>query len=213
MSWFDRLFGRRDEQPRTATPGAGGQGGQFGDQTERAGATPGASADEQAISRYRYMLQTAPPETLEQAHAEAFARLTPEQRQQVLQQLAQDAPPSEHALVQAAQRDPQALARLATRAEVRQPGTLERTFSAPGGAGMGGMGGMIAGNLLASIAGAFIGTAIAQQFFADVGDPVGDTSSEDVADPDSGDDGLAEGEDMGGDFGDMGGDFGGDFEL
>jgi hypothetical protein len=159
------------------------------------------------------MLQTAPPETLEQAHAEAFARLTPEQRQQVLQQLAQDAPPSEQGLVQAAQRDPQALARLATRAEVRQPGTLERTFSAPGAGGMGGMGGMIAGNLLASIAGAFIGTAIAQQFFADAGDPVGDVASEDAADPGSGEDGLAEGDDMGGDFGDMGGDFGGDFEL
>jgi hypothetical protein len=30
------------------------------------------SADEQAIARYRYMLKTAPPETIEQAHAEAF---------------------------------------------------------------------------------------------------------------------------------------------
>ena len=38
------------------------------------------SADEQAIARYRYMLKTAPPETIEQAHAEAFAQLTPEQR-------------------------------------------------------------------------------------------------------------------------------------
>ena len=30
------------------------------------------------------MLRTAPPETVEQAHEEAFAKLTPEQRQQVL---------------------------------------------------------------------------------------------------------------------------------
>jgi hypothetical protein len=30
-------------------------------------------SDEQAIARYRYMLKTAPPETIEQAHAEAFA--------------------------------------------------------------------------------------------------------------------------------------------
>src|SRR4029453_19468509 len=43
------------------------------------------SADEQAIARYRYMLKTAPPETIEQAHAEAFAQLTPEQRRQGLQ--------------------------------------------------------------------------------------------------------------------------------
>ena len=33
--------------------------------------------DEQAIQRYRYMLQTAPPETVEQAHAEAFRRIAP----------------------------------------------------------------------------------------------------------------------------------------
>ena len=42
------------------------------------------TTDEQAIARYRYRLKTAPPETIEQAHAEAFAQLTPEQRQQLL---------------------------------------------------------------------------------------------------------------------------------
>jgi hypothetical protein len=208
MSWFNRLFGRRDEEPQPATPGVAGSSGLFGNQTQPAGATAEASADAQAIARYRYMLQTAPPETLEQAHAEAFARLTPEQRQQVLEQLAQDAPPSEQALVRDAQQNPQALARLATRAEMRQPGTLERTFNAPGGAGMGGMGGMLAGNLLASIAGAFIGTAIAQQFFAATGDPFGDSATEEAVEDGSGEDAFAEGED----FGDMG-DFGGDFEL
>ena len=35
------------------------------------------SADDQAIARYHYMLKTAPPETIEQAHAEAFAKLSP----------------------------------------------------------------------------------------------------------------------------------------
>ena len=30
------------------------------------------SEDEQALARYRYMLKTAPPETIEQAHVEAF---------------------------------------------------------------------------------------------------------------------------------------------
>ena len=35
------------------------------------------STDEQAIARYRYLLRTAPPEAIEQAHAEAFAQLTP----------------------------------------------------------------------------------------------------------------------------------------
>lgn len=53
------------------------------------------SADESAIARYRYMLKTAPPETVEQAHAEAFAKLTPEQRQAVLQQLQENLPEAE----------------------------------------------------------------------------------------------------------------------
>ena len=57
----------------------------------------GQSADDQAIARYRYLLKTAPPETIEQAHAEAFARLTPEQRRMVLQQLSASVPEAERA--------------------------------------------------------------------------------------------------------------------
>ena len=57
-----------------------------------------ASDDEQAIARYRYMLKTAPPEVIEQAHAEAFAQLTPEQRRQVLGKIAEGMPASERAL-------------------------------------------------------------------------------------------------------------------
>jgi hypothetical protein len=126
------------------------------------------SADEQALQRYRYLLRTAPPEAIEQAHAEAFAQLTPEQRAQVLRELSQQAPPSERAAIPA-QPDPQSLARMATRAELRQPGTLERTLGPGGiggGMGMGGMGfgSMLAGSLLGSIAGTVIGSAIAHQF-------------------------------------------------
>ena len=124
--------------------------------------------DEQALQRYRYLLRTAPPEAIEQVHAEAFAQLTPEQRGQVLKELSQQVPPSERAAVPA-QPDPQSLARLATRAELRQPGILERTLGARGmggGMGMGGVGfgGMLAGSLLGSIAGTVIGSAIAHQF-------------------------------------------------
>ncbi len=124
--------------------------------------------DEQGLQRYRYLLRTAPPEAIEQAHAEAFAQLTPEQRAQVLKDLGQQVPPSERAAVPA-QPDPQSLARMATRAELQQPGILERTLGARGmggGMGMGGMGfgGMLAGSLLGSIAGTVIGSAIAHQF-------------------------------------------------
>lgn len=122
----------------------------------------GATDDEQAIARYRYMLKTAPPETVEQAHAEAFARLTPEQRRMVLEQLRAAMPEAERTAMVPVVADPQTLARYATRAEIRQPGTLERTFGGmPGGLGLGGL---LAGSFLGSMAGTVLGTMVAQQF-------------------------------------------------
>src|SRR3954469_5685089 len=81
---------------------------------------PGPADDDQAIARYRYMLRTAPPETIEQAHAEAFAKLTPDQRRRARQQWSSEIPESEPAAAARAGDDPQQLARIATRAEVRQ---------------------------------------------------------------------------------------------
>jgi hypothetical protein len=120
------------------------------------------SADEQAIARYRYMLKTAPPETIEQAHAEAFAQLTPEQRRLMLQKMAESVPASERAGAEQAGATPQALARMATRAEIRQPGAMERMFGQAGGVNMGGL---MASTLLSSIAGTVIGSMIAREFF------------------------------------------------
>ncbi|MGH3910207.1 MAG: GlsB/YeaQ/YmgE family stress response membrane protein [Pseudonocardiaceae bacterium] len=131
------------------------------------------------MERYRYMLRTAPPETVEQAHAEAFATLTPDQRRKVLEDLSDAVPASERATSD----DPQSLARMATRAEMREPGTMERTLGGERG-GMG-MGGVIAGTLLAGVAGAFIGTAIADAFLAD--ESGGDaTAADDIASEDAG---------------------------
>jgi len=59
--------------------------------------------------------------------------------------------------------NPQALARVATRAEIRQPGALERVLGPAGGLGFGGM---LAGSLLGSVAGTVLGSAIAREFFA-----------------------------------------------
>jgi len=127
------------------------------------------SADDQAIARYRYMLKTAPPETIEQAHAEAFAQLTPEQRRRVLQELSSGMSSGERMAAARAGDDPRLLAQLATRAEIRQPGTMERALGGIGGMGASfgqpGMGGMFAGSLLSSMAGTVIGSLIAQQFF------------------------------------------------
>jgi hypothetical protein len=124
------------------------------------------SADDQAIARYRYLLRTAPPETVEQAHAEAFAQLTPEQRRRVLQELSANMSQGERMAAGRAGDDPRVLAQLATRAEVRQPGTMERVFGGIGGFGSPGMGGLIAGSFLSSMAGTVLGSMIAQQFFA-----------------------------------------------
>jgi hypothetical protein len=161
--------------------------------------------DEQALARYRYMLQTAPPEEIERAHEEAFARLTPDQRRQALAALAQVVPPSEiHG------DDPASLARTATRAEVRQPGTIERAWGS-GGAGFG-----LGSLFFATLAASFIGTAAAQTFFDNDPGASGDTADQGGDTADAGDSGSEFGEgdvasgDMGGDVGDFGGgDFGG----
>jgi hypothetical protein len=117
----------------------------------RFGAQEGRDPDEVAVERYRYMLKAAPPETIEQAHAEAFAKLTPEQRQQVLAEMTTTVPEAKRAR----STDPRDMARMATRAEMHHPGTMERSL---GGLQGPGMGSMIAGTLLAGVAGTFIGT-------------------------------------------------------
>jgi hypothetical protein len=130
-------------------------------------------ADEQAIARYRYMLRTAPPETIEQAHAEAFAQLSPGQRRKVLESLADELTEAERASTARDGASAGALARAATRAEIRRPGAIERVFGGVGGPGAPGFGaavgpafgGLMAGTLLSSLAGTVLGSVIAQQFF------------------------------------------------
>ena len=241
MGFFDKLFGKNEEpqqqqgqgqqygqygQPGQSTRYIGPQGGQQGQQGQQ-------MTDEQAIARYRYMLQTAPPETIEQAHEEAFSRLTPEQRRMVLDQLRTTLPEHEKQTAAANQDDPRSLARMATRAEMRQPGTIERTFVNIAPMGGVGLGGLMAGSFFSSMAGMFVGSMIAQQFFggSDYNDGFADGYQEgdaqdgsDGADgSDTGDAGTYDGSqaDTGGDygagdFGDTsgdfgGGDFGGDF--
>lgn len=260
MGLLDKLLGREEQPPQrqpntggrawyesgspdTASMGAPNQRTATAPMGEATGQPPPAQAagtrdeNERAINRYRYLLRTAPPETIEQVHADAFAQLTPEQRQQVLDDLKQEAPEHERAAM--TQSDPQSLARSATRAEMRQPGVLERTFSRGGAMGGGiGMGGLLAGSFLSTIAGVVVGSAIANAFFdntnyndqtgdsADTGDTsdtgsAGDTadsgadangqdmSGQDVSDPGS-DPGAGGYGDVGGNVGgDMGGDFGG----
>ena len=137
-------------------------------------------SDELAIERYRYLLRTAPPDDIERAHAEAFAALTPEQRRKVIEGLASTTPEGELA---AAGDDPDRLARVATRAELREPGTMERVYGqmpARGGF-LGGLG--FGGTFLNTLAGAFVGTAIANTLFDSYGYPPGDPAGPDSEGP------------------------------
>jgi hypothetical protein len=227
MGLLDRLFGRRPRQEYA--PPSQYQGRQPGHGVPQQGLP-----DEQAVSRYRYLLRTAPPEQIEQAHAEAFAQLTPDQRQQVLAQLAAAVPAGERPRTD----DPETLARVATRAEMRQPGTLERALGGygpgygaggygaggygAGGYGRGGYGGgyggpgfgsMVGGSLLGTIGGLVIGTAVADALF-DTG--AGDGGLFGGGDEQADEQAMADGGDYGGDpnadfagGADNGGDYGG----
>ena len=217
MGFLDRLLGRESQPHRRQQWGAPAPSGQSYDvPPPRGGAS---SEDERAIARYRYLLRTAPPEDIEKVHAEAFAQLSPEQRQMVLQRLTEDLPESERPRTD----QPADLARSATRAEMRQPGYLQSAFG--GGRGGMGMGGMFAGSMLGTIAGFVVGSAIADAMLggyesspeaADAGD-AGDDAGGDAGGGDAGGDvggadaggADAGGADAGGGFGDFGGDFGG----
>jgi len=200
MGFFGRLMGVESDADRQPGPSAG--------RARAAGGAPAVDTEQQALERYRYMLRTAPPETLEQAHAEAFAKLTPEQRQRLIAELAQSAPAAERSAIAATPLDdPQALARVATRAEVRQPGILERSL----GSGALGFG----ANLLTSFAMGFVGSMVAQSFFSALGgfgEGSADASdSADAADANDDEGALADNGEDGGDF-DDGGDMG-DFDV
>ena len=232
MGFLDKLLGRDDPQDGATPQGAQQQAPQ------QTGQRPGGRTDDEiAVERYRYLLRTAPPETIEQVHAEAFATLTPEQRRTVFDELSRQSPQGE----QPRGDDAGSLAQAATRSELRRPGTLEQTLGggqqgAQAGAGQAqgrqgggmGMGSIIGGSLLGTVAGYVIGSALVSSFLPDGGDATadggdagdagaeGDAGADGGAGADAGSDpqlagGDASGGDPGaaGDFG--GGDFGGGF--
>ncbi|MGO4782564.1 hypothetical protein [Cryobacterium sp. W22_MBD10_FK3] len=207
MGFLDRLLGR-PEQPEQPRPAAG----------------PQRTDDEIAVERYRYLLRTAPPETIEQVHTEAFSKLTDQQRDVLFQQLTENAMEGERP----ANAEPATLAKSATRAELRQPGTLDRAFGGDqaGGRQGPGFGSMLGASLLGTVAGYVVGSALVSAFLPDLGggaDASGDAGGDSATDSgtDSGTETNAEsGADSGGDFGGDsggfgdfggGGDFGGDF--
>ena len=179
MGFLDRLLGRTPTEQHRQARRVGRR------RHPRSAATPPrpqASEEERAVARYRYLLRTAPPEQLEALHAEAFAKLTPEQRQQLLRELSTASPGEAGTSA-----EPADLARAATRAEMRQPGTLQNTFSRGSFGGGMGMGGMFAGSMMGTIAGVVVGSAVADMLFdgydqspeaQDAGDTGGDTGTD-----------------------------------
>lgn len=190
MGLFSRLFGSEAAQGSRRRPPARG--------------ALSSSHDTRVVERYRYMIQTAPPETLERAHAEAFAQLTQEQRQLLLRELAEGGPAEERDAVLATADDPRALARVATRAEIREPGFVERAVSRSSFGGRAGASGL---PLLSSFAAGFVGSWVAQSFFASLGGfPEGALDARATLDADAG--GGPDGDDLDGEALDLG-----DFEI
>lgn len=189
MGFLDRLFGTEEPQTRAVPP-----------------ARAVASDDERALERYRYLLRTAPPETIEQVHAEAFSRLTDSQRALVYEELSRGAATGERPMSS----EPATLARAATRAELRVPGSLEKSLSGnsagvtPGGPGAGSI---LASSMLGTVAGYVVGSALVSAFLPwDAGYDSTTSDAAGTADADAG-----AGSDFGSsDFGasDFGGDFG-----
>ncbi|MET0955531.1 MAG: hypothetical protein ABWY68_06230 [Cryobacterium sp.] len=200
MGFLDRLLGRPEQPEQTRQP-----------------VTPERSEDEIAVERYRYLLRTAPPETIEQVHTEAFSKLTDEQRDLLFQQLTENAMEGERP----ANAEPATLAKSATRAELRQPGTMERAFGGEqaGGRQGPGFGSMLGASLLGSVAGYVVGSALVSAFLPDMGGgadasadggDAGADSGSDQGGESGGDYGVDSGGDAGG-WGDFGGGGGGDF--
>ncbi|MEO6116048.1 MAG: hypothetical protein ABIP33_06655 [Pseudolysinimonas sp.] len=82
--------------------------------------------DDDVLLRYRHLLETAPIESIEQAHAEAFGALLDPARAAIYEELSRGSGTGERPLSS----EPATLARSASRAERRVPGSLETTLRA-----------------------------------------------------------------------------------
>jgi len=125
-----------------------------------AGAPRATEADRVALGKYDYLLRTAEPEQLEQVHRDAFARLTPQQRELVQARLVEELPAHE----QPRSGSTDDLARAATRGETAHPGLMQRVFGGhgrPGQSSGGATGGHATGARQGSGAGKFAAGAAA----------------------------------------------------
>lgn len=99
-----------------------------------------------AVARYQYLLRTASPDQIEQAHEQAFAAMSTAERQAVLQALSTTGETPQDASAAS-------LARSATRLEVAQPGTLQKVLGTN-------IAGTTGASLLAFVAAGALGSAV-----------------------------------------------------
>lgn len=136
-----------------------------------------ADPDKVALAKYDYLLRTSNPDQLEQVHHDAFARLTPAQRQQVRDRLNSELPPHEHL------RDESSggMARAMTRGEMSHPGLIRRVLGGSGrstggrggafaGGAAVGAGAMAVGGLAVAVAGGAVVSAAAAPVLAGAAD-------------------------------------------
>lgn len=136
-----------------------------------------ADPDKVALAKYDYLLRTSNPDQLEQVHHDAFARLTPAQRQQVRDRLNSELPPHEHL------RDDSSggMARAMTRGEMSRPGLIRRVLGGSGrstggrggafaGGAAVGAGAMAVGGLAVAVAGGAVVSAAAAPVLAGAAD-------------------------------------------
>jgi hypothetical protein len=196
MGFLDRLFGSNADDDYRET-------------TKKVRAASAARTDDEiAVERYRYLLRTAPPETIEKVHEEAFSQLSVEQRKMLFAQLSADAPRGDAPKAD----DAHSLAVSATRSEMRRPGTMEKSLTnvsaangQAGGPAVGaapGFGSMFGSSLLGSIAGYVIASTLMSAFMPSF---AGDSGAADGSQAGS------EGGDGSGDAGAGGGDSSGEF--
>ena len=89
--------------------------------------------DQEVQQRYRQVLRNGPPQLVEDAHADAFAQLSPDQRREMASRLRAQAAQLDQPYTDPYDRDeydedPRTLARMAQQAEQRNPNVLDQLF-------------------------------------------------------------------------------------
>ena len=107
-------------------------------------------SDREAVSRYQQVATRLPPDMYQQSAEEAFARLSPQERQEFaryLQQRSQqqglDFPDFNQDGIDDRYQDPRMLAQVTSRMEQQQPGLLGQLLGGGGSGGSGGGGNML----------------------------------------------------------------------